>query len=160
MKPLVLIAVVVGAFVSSHVGWAQGTTDGLRTGDSVRVFLIAETSDAPCPFRGRVLTVGADSLILHERGVAWVDVARLERLGENRRRELGGVLLGVVVGAGVGWIVGELSGRWLAPPFYAAIGGLLVGPAVGAAVGARSDQPWVEVPLERRTVGLQVVARF
>ncbi len=160
MKLLVLFVAFVAASVSSPIARAQSPRPNLSRGDSVRVFLVAETPDAPSLLSGRVLTIGADSLTLHDRGVAWVDVARLERLGENRRRELRGVLLGVFLGASVGWFVGEMNGGWLASPTYALVGGLLVGPAVGATVGVRSDRPWVEVPLDRRPVGLRVGVQF
>jgi len=160
MKPLVLFVAVVGALVSSPAARAQGPTPALIRCDSVRVFLAGETPGAPRLLGGRILTVGADSLGLDGRGIAWVDVVRLERLGQNRRQEWTGVLVGAFIGAGVGWLVGEIDGRWLASPAYALVVGLLVGPAVGATVGARSNRPWEEVPLAGPPVGVRAVARF
>lgn len=136
----------------------------VERGERVRVSLSQSLPDASGPFYvGSVLAADADSLGLRlgARGtpaqwLAWPDIERVERVGENRTGEALGILVGGIGGASAGYAIdrlltsGDLSG--LGGIILGGLGGLLVGGVVGAHVGDR----WEEVPPVRTTSAFRV----
>ena len=144
---LLLLSVLL---TSSALAQSQAPYE-VAEGDRVRLRL---NSASAALVEGRVTTVSSDSLALAlaaetgttSRRVAWRDVGRLERQGENRTGEAIGIAVGLVVGA----VVGGVIAKGIEPHSFAYAGGVVVGGffgmPVGAVVGANARRPWVPLP--------------
>lgn len=133
-------------------------------GEHVRVTL-APADGAPEPFYvGSVLEARSDTLALLLKGkensvakVAWPNIARVERVGENRTGEALGLLIGGLGGALAGYALAEsfsessLAG--VGGAILGGFGGLLAGGIIGARLGDR----WEEVTPVRPASALRVV---
>ena len=136
---------------------AQGPvpSSNVTGGDLVRVWILPVVPGQRAPLEGRIHSVGRDSLILSDAGVAWGDVERLERRGQDHGRERAGIGIGLLVGGGLGWLVAYGTDAFIPVPHVLA--GAVLGGTVGAVVGAHSRRQWVEVPLGGAALGLRVV---
>ena len=158
MKLLSLCCLLTALLSVPALAQVDAAPTGVTRGDLVRVWIAPDAQNQPPTLIGHVLIVGADSLTLAEEQAkySWNDVDRLQRLGENRRRELVGVGLGIGVGVLVGGLFGVLDGGIAAPAFYGIVGGM-VGSGVGAFIGARSNRQWEDVQLWAGSLELRTV---
>lgn len=143
----------------------------VERGERVRATL-ASADGAPGPFYvGSVLAARADTLelLLHgkERSageVAWPDVARVERVGENRTGEAVGLLIGGLGGALAGYALAEVRyalAEVLSESSLAGVGGAILGGfgglLAGGIIGSRMGNRWQEVAPARPVSALRVV---
>ncbi len=151
-------------FLIAASSFAQGGAAPypVERGERVRITL---TGPAPGGsfYVGSVFAADLDSLSLRlggrsapVRALAWPEVGRIERLGENHTGEVLGFLIGGVGGGLIGYAAGNalsedpLAGVAFLPGAFL---GLLIGGVVGAHIGDR----WEEVPPVRVTTAFRVV---
>jgi hypothetical protein len=87
--------------------------------------------------------------------VAWTDVQRVERMGNNKTGEALGLLVGGVVGGLTGYFVGNL----LSDDPLATLGflpGAFLGIPMGGVIGAHVGDRWHDVPASRPVGALRV----
>lgn len=149
MRPLLLSLLLVSSAL------AQAPPYGVAEGDHVRLRLSLPSLTPAAVVEGRLTVTGADSLTLVPalggrsagRRIAWQDVERVERRGENRVGEVVGMAVGLAVGMVVGGVIGAgVKPNALEGPLGGGLLGGFAGMAAGAATGARTRRPWVELP--------------
>lgn len=141
-----------------RVATPQGTSLRLASGSGSR---LPGAIEVEAPFVGSIAQVTADHLLLRVAGraehieVRFDQMKTLERSLETKRHKGKRALVGLAIGASVGWLVGKslggngCIGDGAAGATCAGEGALLFG-GTGALIGALTAPPidrWKEVPL-------------